>query len=381
MQRKTLVRRTIAAALVAAVVLAVPATAMAAPQDSLRDQVLAIQQTGATSVLAEVTTPRGERRDRAGVANIDTGAPVPYNAEFRIGSVTKTFVATVVLQLVGEGRLSLDDTVEHWLPGVVSGNGNDGSRITVRELLQHTSGIYNYTNDLPVVASAAGFEAHRFDTYTAAQIVAIAMRHAPNFAPGTNWSYSNTNYILAGMIINRVTGRSWAQEVNERIIQPLGLRHTLTPGSYPLIPGPHAEGYSNFGSGPVIDVTAINPSAADAAGSMISTTGDLSRFYSALVGGRLLRPAQLAAMETTVPATEFDQLLPAVGYGLGLMWIPLSCGDGYYGHAGDIPGYHTWDGVAPDGRDNVVVSVTGDGGPNTQRTVVTAVDHELCDPS
>lgn len=381
MHRKTLARRTLAIVTLAAVVAAaVPATAAAAQPDTLHDQVAAIQQTGATSVLAEVSTPRDQRRARAGVANVDTGAPVPWHAEFRIGSVTKTFVATVLLQLVGEGRLSLDDTVEHWLPGVVAGNGNDGSRITVRQLLQHTSGIYNYTNDLSVLASKAGFQAHRFDTYTAAQLVAIAMRHAPNFAPGTNWSYSNTNYILVGMIINRVTGRSWQDEVNARIIRPLGLRQTFAPGTSPVIPGAHAEGYSSFGSGPAIDVTAINPSAADAAGAMISSTDDLSRFYAALIGGRLLRPAQLAAMETTVPAPEFDGIVPGVRYGLGLMWIPKSCGGAYYGHAGDVPGYHTWDGIVPGGP-QIVVSLTGDGGPNTERSTIAAVDHELCDPS
>jgi D-alanyl-D-alanine carboxypeptidase len=371
----------LAAALAAAAVVAVPAVSVAARPDGLHDQVVAIQRTGATGVLAEVTTGRRQLQARAGVANVDTGAPVPYGTEFRIGSTTKTFVATVVLQLVGERRLSLDDTVERWLPGVVSGNGNDGSRITVRQLLQHTSGIYNYTEDFPAIASTAAFQAHRFDTYTPQQLVGIAMRHAPNFAPGTSWSYSNTNYILAGMIINRVTGRSWTHEVSERIIRPLGLRHTITPGTYPFIPGRHAQGYSNFGSGPTIDVTAINPSAADSAGSMISTTDDLNRFLAALVGGRLLRPAQLTEMETTVRAPELDGFVPGARYGLGLGWAPLSCGGGYYSHPGDVPGYHTRDGITPDGRRSVVVSATGDGGPDTERTTDTAVDHQLCDPS
>ena len=380
MRGKTLVTRVLAAGL-AAVVVVVPAVPVAARSDRLHDQAVAIQRTGATGVLAEVTSGRRHREARAGVSDVDTGAPVPYGAEFRIGSTTKTFVATVVLQLVGEGRLSLDDTVERWLPGVVSGNGNDGSRVTVRELLQHTSGIYNYTNDFPALASTAAFQAHRFDTYTPEQLVAIAMRHAPNFPPGTSWSYSNTNYILAGMIVERVTGRSWAREVNARIVRPLGLRHTITPGTDPSIPGPHAEGYSNFGSGPTIDVTAWNPSGADSAGSMISTTGDLTRFFTALVGGRLLRPAELAAMETTVPAPELDAIVPGARYGLGLGWAPLTCGGGYYTHPGDVPGYHTHNGVTADGRRAVVVSVTGDGRPDTESTTDAAVDHQLCDPS
>jgi D-alanyl-D-alanine carboxypeptidase len=381
MRSKTFVTTALAAVLAAAAVVAVPAVPVAARTDGLHDQVAAIQRTGTTGVLAEVTDGRRQQRARAGVSTVDTGAPVPYDGEFRIGSTTKTFVATVVLQLVGEGRLSLDDTVDRWLPGVVSGHGNDGSRVTVRELLQHTSGIYNYTNDFPALASTAGFQAHRFDTYTPQQLVAIAMRHAPNFAPGTGWSYSNTNYILAGMIIEAVTGHSWAREVNARIIRPLRLRHTITPGTDPSIPGPHADGYSNFGSGPTIDVTAWNPSGADSAGSMISTTADLNRFLAALVRGRLLRPAQLTAMEATVPAPELATVIPGARYGLGLGWAPLSCGGGYYSHPGDVPGYHTRNGITPNGQRSVVVSVTGDGGPATERTTDTAVDRELCDPA
>jgi D-alanyl-D-alanine carboxypeptidase len=301
--------------------------------------------------------------------------------QFRIGSASKTFIATVVLQLAGEGRLSLSDTVAHWLPGVVSGHGNDGRRITVRELLQHTSGIYDYTQDFPEVASAAGFQAGRFTTYTAAQLVAIAMRHTPAFAPGTSWAYSNTNYILASMIISKITGRSWEQEVSQRIIQPLGLRHTITPGTYPYIPGPHMDGYSSFGTGPAINVTAANMTYAGAAGALISTTADLTRFYQALIGGRLLRPAQLAEMEKTVPAHPLDVVWPGVRYGLGLMWIPLSCGGGYFSHGGDVPGYSTRDGITPGGQRTAVVEETGDGtksGLVTEHAMDALIDQELC---
>jgi len=337
----------------------------------------AIHGTGVVSVLASVAGPDGRRSARAGVADISTGRPVPLDGEFRIGSVTKTFVATVVLQLAGEGRLSLDDTVAHWLPGAVEGNGNDGSRITIRELLQMTSGIYDYVNYLPLLASAAGFQASRFHTYTPQQLVALAMRHQPLFAPGTSASYSSTNYVLLGMIISRVTGRSWAQEVNARIIRPLGLRHTIIPGTSPLIAGPHADGYSDLGGNTPVNVTALNPSAADAAGSMISTTDDLSRFYAALVGGRLLAPAQLAEMEATTAAPGGAEGFPGARYGLGLDWFPLPCG-GYFGHSGGIPGYSTWDAVTPHTGRTVVVSITGDEGKDTQGTINTLVDQELC---
>lgn len=354
-----------------------PAHAAAAENttDALQQQVDAIWQAGAVSALAEATTPQGHRTAVAGTADLDTGQPVPANAEFRIGSATKTFVATVVLQLVAEHRLSLDDTVAHWLPGVVTGNGNDGTHITIRQLLSHTSGIYDYTNDLPQMADATAFEEDRFRTYTPQQLVALAMQHPPTSRPGTGFAYSDTDYVLAGMIIGQVTGRTWADEVNARIIRPLGLRHTVTPGTFPLLTGAHAEGYADFGTSAPIDVTAFNPSAADASGSIVSTAADLTRFYTALIGGHLLPPAQLTAMETTVPAPELG---PGVRYGLGLGWIPLTCAGGYYGHPGGIFGYQTWDGVTANAQRAVVVSVTGDETAQTQEAVSTLADDELC---
>ncbi|WP_329575774.1 beta-lactamase family protein [Kitasatospora sp. NBC_01250] len=361
-------------AALAALACAPAAGAAAARPSSLQGEVNAIKATGNEGVVAEATGARGHRFATAGQADTSTGAPAVRNDAFRIASLTKTFTATVLLQLAGEGRLSLDDSVDHWLPGVVSGNGNDGSRITVRQLLQHTSGIYDYTHDLPVLASTSGFLANRFTSYTPAQLVAIAMRHAPSFAPGTDWQYSNTNYILAGMIINRVTGHTWQDEVTARIIRPLGLRHTSAPVADPFIPGPHLHGYSTFGSGPTIDVTALNPTLGDAAAEIISTTADLTTFYTALMRGQLLAPAQLAQMESTVPAP----LWPGARYGLGLWWVPLSCGGGYYGHSGGAPGYNTLVGATPDGQRAAVVASTGDGDADSQAALDTLVDQQLC---
>ncbi|WP_370354128.1 serine hydrolase domain-containing protein [Catenulispora sp. EB89] len=357
---------------------AVPAAATAAAQSSgspLQQQTDAVAAAGAVGVLAQVTTPLGQEAASAGTASLGTGRPVATDGAFRIGSATKTFVATVVLQLVDEGRLSLDDTVARWLPGVVAGNGNDGSKITIRQLLNHTSGVYDYTLDLAEMTDAAAFQRDRFRTYSPDELVAMAMRHAPVSAPGAAFAYSDTDYVLAGMIVARVTGHSWADEVNARIIRPLDLRHTTTPGTFPFVLGPHADGYSAFGGTTLLDVTAFNPSAADASGSMISTAGDLTRFYTALVAGRLLSPARLAEMESTVPAPALG---PGVRYGLGLGWIPLSCGGGYYGHPGGVFGYQTWDGVTADARRAVVVSDTGDGNDATQGAVIGLVDAELC---
>ena len=124
-------------------------------------------------------------------------------------------------------------------------------------------------------------------------------------------------------------------------------------------------------------MTVGNVSVADAAGSMISTTRDLSRFYRALIGGRLLAPAQLAEMEAAVPVAQLSAIWPGAGYGLGLAWFPLPCGGGYYGHPGDVPGYHTWDAATRDGR-TVVISITGDTSKNTQLAVNALVEQELC---
>lgn len=350
-------------------------TAAAKPRraDPLQQQVNAIHDTGAVGVFAEATSPDRHDSARAGTAARGTGRPMPHNGRFRIGSATKTFTATVVLQLVGEGRMSLEDTVEQWLPGVVRGNGNDGGRITVRQLLQHTSGIPDVMPEIPALNGADGYRAERFRTYTPEQLVGLALRHPPNFPPGTDWSYSNTNYILAAMIIHEVTGRSWAQEVNDRIIRPLGLRDTSTPGAFPSILGPHAHGYAAFATDTSIDVTTLNPSMAVGSGSIISTTHDLNRFYTALLGGRLLAPAQLDEMTTTRPAPELG-----VRYGLGLGEIPLSCGGSYFGHPGELLGYHTWGGVTRDGTRTAVVYITSDGGQDTQHAMSTLVDQELC---
>ncbi|MEU9186492.1 serine hydrolase domain-containing protein [Streptomyces sp. NPDC048484] len=348
---------------------------------ALQAEVDAIMKTGTVGVVARSTGPRGSRYATGGVADKATDAAARPGDRFRIASASKTFVATVMLQLVGEGSVSLDDTVEDWLPGVVSGNGNDGSAITVRQLLQHTSGLFNYTADFPMLTSAAAYQAGRYTTWTPEQLVAISMRHAPDFEPGTKWSYSNTNYILAGMIIQKATGHSWDKEVTKRIIRPLDLDHTVAPTTDSRIRGRHLHGYSSFGeTGPGIDVTAFNPSAGGAAGAMISTTADLTTFYEALLGGRLLRPAELAAMKTTVRAPELDPAWDGARYGLGLMEVPLTCGGSYYSHGGDLPGYTTRNGVSADGRRTVVLNATGDGSPDmsTQQATNDLIDDELC---
>ncbi|MEW2176137.1 serine hydrolase domain-containing protein [Streptomyces sp. NPDC005406] len=343
------------------------------PADALRREVEAIHDTGVVGVAAEVTSPGTRVGARAGVAERGTGKPMPHDGRFRIGSATKTFTATVVLQLAGEGQLSLEDTVERWLPGMVRGERVDGRRITVRQLLQHTSGIPDALPEIAALRDAAGYRAERFRTYTPEELVGLALRGRKDASVDAEWSYSNTNYILAAMIIREVTGRSWDREVEDRIIRPLGLKGTSVPGTSPFVPVPHARAYAAFRTGTGIDVTALDPSMAIGSGSIISTTHDLNRFYAALLGGRLLAPAELDAMRATVSAPELG-----VRYGLGLGEIPLSCGGSYFGHPGELLGYRSWSGVTPDGSRTAVVYATSDGGPGTQQAMRALVDQELC---
>ncbi|MEU1485366.1 serine hydrolase domain-containing protein [Streptomyces sp. NPDC005752] len=346
--------------------------------DPLRRHVEAIHDTGVVGVSAEVTSRHTRDRARAGTARRDTAGPMPRDGSFRIGSATKTFTAAVVLQLVGEGRMSLDDTVEQWLPGVLRGTAADGRLISVRQLLQHTSGVPDVQPEIPALNSAAGYRAQRTRSYTPEELVRLAVRQSPPAAAERDWSYSNTNYVLAAMIIRQVTGHSWAQEVDRRIIRPLGLGETFAPGPSTSVPDPHARSYSSFGTGTGIgiDVTVLDPGMAVGSGSLISTTHDLSRFYSALLGGRLLAPAQLEEMTTTVSAPGLG--MPGVRYGLGLGELPLPCGGTYFGHPGELLGYRSWSGVTADGARTAVVYATSEGGPDTGPALSTLVGEELC---
>ncbi|MGW5861078.1 serine hydrolase domain-containing protein [Streptomyces sp. NPDC055239] len=309
----------------------------------------------------------------SGVGNRKTGAPRSAFDRYRIGSMTKTFVATVLLQLQGEGKLDLDDTVDKWLPGVVQGNGNDGRRTTVRQLLNHTSGIPSYTADPEFLENGftEKFLEHRYDTYTPEQLVGIAMRYKPLFDPGAGWSYSNTNYTLAGMIVAKVTGHPYEDEIKQRIIQPLGLYATSVPRTTSSMPAPSSRAYSKLSltpqpTGTVHDVTELNPSAAGSAGAMISESGDLNRFYSALLGGKLLPAEQLKEMKTTVPVSGAGLI---TDYGLGLMKFSPSCGVTVWGHGGNIQGSASQAVTTADGKHSLAFDFNGDWAGNSQAVI------------
>ncbi|MBW8087827.1 MULTISPECIES: serine hydrolase domain-containing protein [Streptomyces] len=357
-----------------------------------REVARTLEDAGFIGITVEVRDGSRRIHARAGEAELNTGRPMPYGANYRAASVTKSFVATVVLQLVAEGRLSLSDPVEKWLPGVVSGNGNDGRLITVRNLLQHTSGVHNYDYSEDTGDSAEDFERTRFDHVSPEQVVAGAMRHRPDFPPAPaddpepDWNYSNPGYVLAGMIIQKVTGRSWAQEVRDRIIRPLGLTGTYEPGDDPRLKAPYAHTYQRFpGSDSWTDTTFRNVSWGGAAGSLISTDRDLDRFFTALLRGRLLPPAQLAEMRRTVPVAEdFQVAFPHLRYGLGLMRQPLACGGYRWGHGGDLEGATVRTGFTEGGRRSVTISTSGKTADDEQvlraeGALQGLIDRVLCD--
>ncbi|GGW46608.1 D-alanyl-D-alanine carboxypeptidase [Streptomyces albaduncus] len=345
----------------------------------------ALRDAGVTGVAVRLETPRGTVTARSGVGDLVARRPVPRDGYLRLGSTTKTFVATVVLQLVGEKRISLDQTVEELLPGVVSGAGNDGRTITVRDLLRHTSGLADYIYDVFPDPSARTYFAQRWRAYRPEELVGLAMRHAPAFPAGTRWAYSNTNYVLAGMIIEKVTGRTWEQQVHHRILRPLGLADTDTPGTWPLLPHPHTADYQQFTvDGPMVDTTIpYRPFDSGADGSMTGTARDLNRFLTALADGRLLKPAELAAMRPTVPVPQDSGHPEGTRDGLGLFFTPLSCGGGYLGHGGSGFGYVIRAATTTDGRRAITVSAhSRSADPQTTARQEDAlrdlVDHALC---
>ncbi len=343
--------RRLAATLVTAAVLVVTIggapPASAAGRDSLQGLMDELVAAGTTGVVATVDDGTSVRRLASGVAQRGDAQPLRPAARFRAGSTTKTFVATVALQLVAEGRLRLTDTVERWLPGLVPG----GDRITLEQLLGHTSGVFDYSTDAGFLRDlAAQPQAYR----SPRSLVGVATAHPPLFPPGQGWSYSNTNYVLVGLVEQQATGRSVQQLLTERLIAPLHLRGTSFPGGTWRVPGYLAHGYfppAASGGAGWLDVTAINASWAWAAGALVSTTEDLERFMSALLSGRLLPPAQLRQMQTTVPVAA------TLAYGLGLFSLRTACGT-VWGHDGAVPGYQTVAYTDPAGRRAVSVAYT-----------------------
>ncbi|MFB4286222.1 serine hydrolase domain-containing protein [Nonomuraea sp. ATR24] len=314
----------------------------------LRKVIQEMVDSGFVGVSLRVHDERGTWTGSAGASELGGTARPPAGGHVRIGSNTKTFTATVVLGLVAEGRIALDTPVDDHLPEF----GLD-RRITVRMLLQHTSGIFNFTGDFDpdgtyvpgIPATTAGQEwvEGRFTTYAPEELVRVALAKPARFEPGAGWSYSNTNYVLARLLIEQVTGRPVAEEMRRLILDPLGLTGTLQPTAETGVPAPHAHAYYRYeedGQARTVDVTAQNPSWISSGGDMISTTADLHTFISALVGGRLL-PAELLA-EMLTPESK-------AGYGLGVFVQEVPGGGTVITHNGGMAGHAALMYSTPDG--------------------------------
>lgn len=335
---------------------------------------------GVPGVTAEARDAGGVWRTAAGTGDLTTGAPRGKNDRFRVGGITNTFVATVLLQLEAENKLSLDDSVERHLPGLVTGNGNDGRTITVRQLLNHTSGLFDFLADekySETYLTGDGFLQHRYDTLTPEMRVKVALSHEPPFAPGARHWFSNTNDVLAAMIVQKVTGRSYEAEVRRRIIAPLGLDATSLPGTGVRLPRPSGRGYSKlFATQPdrIDDVTEMNGSQSWGNGDIISSAADLNRFYAALMGGRLLPSRQLRAMKTTVVNPDF----PISSYGLGIERLTLGCGATVWYHDGGAVGWISVATFTEDGRHELTFNYNANWGAET---LIPILDAEYCEPA
>ncbi|MEU3072685.1 serine hydrolase domain-containing protein [Streptomyces laurentii] len=349
-----------------------PPTASAARPDTVQSSLnTLVADDGIPAALASVADREGRTRDySAGVGDLKTGAKAPKDGQVRAASNTKAFTAVVVLQLVAEKKIDLDAPVDTYLPGLLRGEGIDGRHITIRQLLQHTSGLPEYVDKGAILKDPRRY-------YEPRELLDSALAQKAHFSPGAKWEYNNTNYLVAGLIIQKVTGRPLGEEVNRRIIDRIGLRHTYfpTPGDM-AIDEPHPKGYDREAAdSPWRDVTELDPSWGWAAGAVISTNSDLNRFYTALLDGDLLPPAQLAQMRTTVPAEEAG---PGNRYGLGLFSRPLPCGGIYWGHGGTIPGYATLGGVTENGRAVNVALTALPSDSATEQHLQAAVESTLC---
>jgi D-alanyl-D-alanine carboxypeptidase len=387
------VRRVGVTALAAALLAGAALPAAAAGQDrpELRKAIQEVVDLGFAGVQLRVHDQRGEWVGSAGVRKLGETAKPPANGRFWVGSVTKNFVATLVLQLVARGKVGLDSPVAGHLPEL----GLD-RRITVRMLLQHTSGLFNYTGEFypdgtfvpGIPAAGKEWVDNRFRGYRPEELVRLALSKPARFEPGTDWNYSNTNYTLALLLIEKVTGRSYAEEMQRRILRPLGMRGTspgTVPGTSPDIPGPHAHGYYRYQDGDqwkVVDVSRQNLSLLAGAGDMISTTEDLHTFFAALNSGKLLPASLLAEMRKPHPKSGDYR------YGLGLFVQDLGpdCGGvTVLHHNGGPPGgYGALMYSTPDGSKTLTASLTtGDAAINPaeeyQKAVRRVVNEVFCD--
>jgi D-alanyl-D-alanine carboxypeptidase len=313
------------------------------------------KESDAPGVVAAVQTPDYTWVRAMGVADRASGKPMTPEVHHRIGSVTKTFTATLLLKAADEGLLSLDDPIDKYVKGVPNGD-----KITLRQMAAMTSGLDSYTEDQQWVKE---WSSDPTRVWQPEELARISIEESPLFDPGTGWFYSNTNYVLLGLVLEQVTGKPISQLYQKEIIGPLHLEETSFPGTAPSLPEPYDHGYTlqgkSSGSKP-IDSTNWSPSEAWTAGEMISTVGDLLVYGRALGTGKgLLSPQtqseRLHSFVSDVPPLNQPPLKGDLAYGIG-----LGKDHGWIGHNGEIPGYNTYLFYNPDLDAVVVVEVNSD---------------------
>ncbi|MFF5019853.1 serine hydrolase domain-containing protein [Streptomyces sp. NPDC001165] len=343
--------------------------ALPAPDTTGLDAVLrsAVAQ-GAPGVLARIDDNGSTYRLSRGVADRDTQRVISTDDRFRIGSVTKSFSAVVLLQLADEHKLDLDAPVNRYLPKLLPDD-----HITVRHILSHRSGLYDYSNDM-FAKSVSGFEAVRNKVYTYQQLVTLSLKKPRTNTPGAAYSYSNTNFVVAGMLIEKLTGHSVKTEYQNRILKPLKLTDTFYVHPDTKIPGRYTRGYltPDTAGAQLVDATAQTVSWAQSAGAMISSAHDLNTFYSALLRGKLMSAARLAEME------RFTQVNSTTAYGLGLRRRDLTCGVSVYGHTGAVQGYYTYAFASKDGKRSVAAVANTSNNSKVLNTMAGVLESAFC---
>ncbi|MEU9962327.1 serine hydrolase domain-containing protein [Streptomyces sp. NPDC050982] len=277
-----------------------------------------------------------------GVADTATGRPMTTDPFMRIGSETKTFTVTALLKLVDDGRIRLDDPISKYVHGVPG-----GKRITLRQLAEMRSGLFPYSADPDFVHDLLSDPSRSF---TPREVLAYGFKHKNTFKPGKQFQYSNSNLVLLGLVIEKVSGHRLVDFIDREVLHPAHLRHTLFPEGAEF-PEPHPRGYTNQTlSGEVEDSTDWNPSWGWAAGAMISNLHDLRRWAKIVATGTLLSPQTQKERLKTLP-TGF----PGTSYGLGIL-----NSDGWIGHNGSIPGYESVTVYLPSKKATLVILINTD---------------------
>ncbi|GAA3309967.1 serine hydrolase domain-containing protein [Streptomyces cinereospinus] len=319
-----------------------------------------VHRAGVPGVFAEVRDAGRTWRGASGVADVTTGRPVTPALRHRVGSVTKTFTAVAVMRQVEQGRIGLDTPIGTYLPHLVP--GERGRRITVRMLLNHTSGIpdhirYAFPSLREVPPRPDSLDDNRFRRFTAAELIRTGLAAPPAGEPGSPAGvYSNVNYLLLGELLEEVTGTPAERYITRDVVERAGLRHTGFP-SGPRVTGPHARMYEALHGliDPPRDYSVYDMSWAGTGAALVSTMPDLNRFYAALLAGRLVGEASLAQMQRTLPVRALDG--STIEYGLGLHKVTVpDCGT-FWGHDGTVWGAGTMSLTRADGRRQMSVAV------------------------